>query len=120
LKNLVILDLSIVLVACAGGSRCSSSTSSSAVTTPFTNWPNTTVGTPVSLSVGRSSTLALDGTSAQGASDGAATLTLNSDNPFFTISASNSACSVTFSIANEVDGTYPVSGSGICSYAGGF
>jgi hypothetical protein len=58
------------------------------------------VGTPVSLSGGPSSTLALDGTSVQGASDGTATLTLNSSNNFSAISASNSSGSVSFSAAN--------------------
>jgi hypothetical protein len=58
------------------------------------------VGTPVSLSGGPSSTLALDGTSVQGASDGAATLTLNSSNNFSAISASNTAGSVSFSTIN--------------------
>lgn len=100
MKNLAILALPIALVACAGGSSSSSSTSSSAATTPFTSWSNTTVGTPVSLSGGPSSTLALDGTSVQGASDGAATLTLNSSNNFSAISASNAVSSVSFSTAN--------------------
>jgi hypothetical protein len=58
------------------------------------------VGTPVSLSSGPSSTLALDGTSVQSAADGAATLTLNSSNNFSAISASNSANSASFSAAN--------------------
>lgn len=100
MKNLAILALPIALVACAGGSSSSSSTSSSAATTPFTSWSNTTVGTPVSLSGGPSSTLALDGTSVQGASDGAATLTLNSSNNFSAINASNAASAVSFSTAN--------------------
>jgi len=100
LKNLALLVLPIALVACAGGSSSSSSTSSSAATTPFTSWSNTTVGTPVSLSSGPSSTLALDGTFVQGASDGAATLTLNSSSNFSAISASNSASSVSFSTAS--------------------
>jgi hypothetical protein len=100
LKNLAILVLPITLVACAGGSSSSGSTSSSAATTPFTIWSNTTVGTPVSLSSGPSSTLALDGTSVQSAADGAATLTLNSSNNFSAISASNSANSASFSAAN--------------------
>jgi hypothetical protein len=100
LKNLAILVLPIALVACAGGSSSSSSTSSSAATTPFTSWSNTTVGTPVSLSGGPSSTLAIDGNSIQGISDGAATLTLNSSNNFSAISASNSAGTVSFSSAN--------------------
>lgn len=103
LKNLVILVLPIALVACAGGSSSSSSTSPSAATTPFTSWSNTAVGTPVSLSSGPSSTLALDGASVQGASDGSATLTLNSSNNFSAISASNSASSVSFSTANGDD-----------------
>jgi len=100
LKNLSFLVLPIALVACAGGSSSSSSSSSSAATTPFTSWSNTAVGTPVTFSSGPSSTLAIDGTSAQGASDGAATLTLNSSNNFSTINASNSAGSVSFSTAN--------------------
>ena len=100
MKNLAILVLPITLVACAGGSSSSGSTSSSAATTPFTIWSNTTVGTPVSLSSGPSSTLALDGTSVQSAADGAATLTLNSSNNFSAISASNSANSASFSAAN--------------------
>jgi hypothetical protein len=54
----------------------------------------------VSFSGGPSSTLAVDGTSVQGASDGAATLTLNSSNNFSAISASNSGGSVSFSTAN--------------------
>jgi hypothetical protein len=58
------------------------------------------VGTPVSFSGGPSSTLAVDGTSVQGASDGAATLTLNSSNNFSAISASNSTGSVSFSTAS--------------------
>jgi hypothetical protein len=58
------------------------------------------VGTPVSFSGGPSSTLAVDGTSVQGAADGAATLTLNSSNNFSAISASNSGGSVSFSTAN--------------------
>jgi len=103
LKNLAILVLPIALVACAGGSSSSSSSSSSAATTPFTSWSNTTVGTPVSFSGGPSSTLAIDGTSVQGAADGAATLTLNSSNNFSAISASNSAGSVSFSTANGDD-----------------
>ena len=100
MKNLTILFLPIALVACAGGGSSSSSTSSSAATTPFTSWSNTTVGTPVSFSGGASSTLAVDGTSIQGASDGAATLTLNSSNNFSAISASNSTGSVSFSTTN--------------------
>ena len=100
MKNLAILVLPIALVACAGGSSSSSSSSSSAATTPFTSWSNTAVGTPVSFSSGPSSTLAIDGTSVQGDSDGAATLTLNSSNNFSAISASNSAGSVSFSSAN--------------------
>jgi hypothetical protein len=58
------------------------------------------VGTPVSFSGGPSSTLAVDGTSVQGAADAAATLTLNSSNNFSAISASNSTGSVSFSTAN--------------------
>jgi hypothetical protein len=54
----------------------------------------------VSFSGGPSSTLAIDGTSVQGSSDGAATMTLNSSNNFSAISASNSAGSVSFSTAN--------------------
>jgi len=100
LKNLITLVLPIALVACAGGGSSSSSTPSSAATTPFTSWSNTTVGTPVSFSGGPSSTLAVDGTSVQGASDGAATLTLNSSNNFSAISASNSTGSVSFSTTN--------------------
>jgi len=100
LKNLSFLVLPITLVACAGGSSSSSSSSSSAATTPFTSWSNTTVGTPVTFSGGPSSTLAVDGTSVQGAVDAAATLTLNSSNNFSAISASNSAGAVSFSTAN--------------------
>ena len=100
MKNLAILVLPTILVACAGGGSSSSSTSSSATTSPFTNWSTTVVGTPVSFSGGPSSTLALDGTSVQGAADGAATLTLNSSNNFSAISASNSSGSVSFSTAN--------------------
>ena len=90
----------ILLVACAGGGSSSSSTSSSAATSPFTSWSTTTIGTPVSFSGGPSSTLAVDGTSVQGASDGAATLTLNSSNNFSAISASNAASSISFSTAS--------------------
>ena len=97
MKNLAILVLPITLIACAGGSSSSSTSSSSAATTPFTSWSTTTVGTPVSFSGGPSSTLAVDGTSVQGAADGAATLTLNSSNNFSAISASNSGGSVSFS-----------------------
>ena len=100
MKNLAILVLPIALVACAGGSSSSSSTSSSAAITPFTSWSNVVVGTPVSFSGGASSSLALDGTSVQGASDGAATLTLNSSNNFSAISASTSGGSASFSTAN--------------------
>jgi hypothetical protein len=100
LKNLAILALPIALIACAGGGSSSSSTSSSAAITPFTSWSNTTVGTPVSFSGGASSTLAIDGTSTQGAADGAATLTLNSSNNFSAISASNTGGSVSFSTTN--------------------
>jgi hypothetical protein len=100
LKNLAILVLPITLVACAGGSSSSSSSTSSAATAPFTSWSNTTVGTPVSFSAGPSSTLAVDGTSVQGASDAAATLTLNSSNNFSAISASNSGGSASFNTAN--------------------
>lgn len=100
MKNLAILVLPIVLVACAGGGSSSSSTSPSASTTPFTSWSTTAVGTPVSLSGGLSSTLSVDGSSVQGASDAAATLTLNSSNNFSAISASNSSSSVSFSTAN--------------------
>ena len=100
MKNLAILVLPITLIACAGGSSSSSTSSSSAATTPFTSWSTTTVGTPVSFSGGPSSTLAVDGTSVQGAADGAATLTLNSSNNFSAISASNSGGSVSFSTAN--------------------
>lgn len=83
-----------------GGSSSSSSSSSSAATTPFTSWSTTTVGAPVSFSGGLSSTLAIDGTSVQSATDGAATLTLNSSNIFSAISASNSGGSISFSTAN--------------------
>ena len=100
MKNLAILVLPITLVACAGGSSSSSSSTSSAATTPFTSWSTTTVGTPVSFSAGPSSTLAVDGTSVQGASDAAATLTLNSSNNFSAISASNSGGSASFNTAN--------------------
>lgn len=100
MKNLAILALPIALVACAGGSSSSSSSSSSAATTPFTSWSNVVVGTPVSFSGGPSSTLAVDGTSVQGAADGAATLTLNSSNNFSAISASTSGGSASFSTAN--------------------
>lgn len=100
MKKLTILFLPVILVACAGGSTSSSTTSSSAATTPFTSWSSTTVGTPVSFSGGPSSTLAVDGTSVQGASDSAATLTLNTSNNFSAISASNSAGSVSFSTVN--------------------
>ncbi len=100
MKNLAILVLPITLIACAGGSSSSSTSSSSAATTPFTSWSTTTVGTPVSFSAGPSSTLAVDGTSVQGASDAAANLTLNSSNNFSAISASNSTGSVSFSTAN--------------------
>lgn len=99
LRIFLLFGISIFLVACAGGGS-SGSSSTSAATTPFTSWSNTAVGTPVSLSSGPSSTLALDGTSVQGASDGSSTLTLNSSNNFSTISASNSASSVSFSTAN--------------------
>ena len=100
MKNLAILVLPITLIACAGGSSSSSTSSSSAATTPFTSWSTTTVGTPVSFSGGPSSTLAVDGTSVQGAADAPATLTLNSSNNFSAISASNSTGSVSFSTAN--------------------
>jgi hypothetical protein len=101
IKKCLTLILPIALVACAGGGNSSSgSSSSSAATTPFTSWSNTTAGTPVSFSGGASSTLAVDGSSIQGAADGAATLTLNSSNNFSAISASNSSGSVSFSTAN--------------------
>jgi len=99
LKFFLLFGISIFLVACAGGGSSSSSSSPNA-TTPFTSWSNTTVGTPVSLSGGPSSTLGLDGTSVQSSSDGAATLTLNSSNNFSAISASNAAGSASFSTAN--------------------
>ena len=101
MKNLIILVLPIVLAACAGGSSSSSSTTtSSASTSPFTSWSTTTVGTPVSFSGGPSSTLAVDESFVQGASDATATLTLNSSNNFSAITASNAAGSVSFSTAN--------------------
>jgi len=101
LKKIILFVMPSFLLACAGGgSSSSSSSSSSAATTPFTSWSNTVVGTPVSFSGGPSSTLAVDGTSVQGAADGAATLTLNSSNNFSAISASNSTGSVSFSTAS--------------------
>lgn len=99
-KKILTFVLPLTIVACAGGGNSSTSSSSSASITPFTSWSNTVVGTPVSFSGGPSSTLAVDETSVQGASDGAATLTLNSSNNFSAISASNSAGSVLFSVAN--------------------
>jgi hypothetical protein len=74
--------------------------------------------------------LALDGTSFQGASDGAATLTLNSSNNFSAISASNSSGSVSFSTANgdtlqagfDGNATTPFTRNlvtGVVSYKGG-
>jgi len=99
-KKILIFVLPLTIVACAGGSSSSSSSNSSAATTPFTSWSNTVAGSPVTFSGGPSSTLASDGTSVQGASDGAATLTLNSSNNFSAIGASNSAGSVSFSTVN--------------------
>jgi hypothetical protein len=101
IKNSLTFAIPIIVVACAGGgSSSSNSSSSSVVTTPFTSWSTTTVGTAVSFSGSPSSTLAVDGTFVQGASDAAATLTLNVSNNFSAISSSNSASSVSFSTAN--------------------
>jgi hypothetical protein len=101
MRKSLTLMLPLAIAACAGGgSSSSSSSSSSAATTPFTSWSTTTVGVPVNLSGGPSSTLAVDGSSVQAAADGAATLTLNSSNNFSAISASNLGGSVSFSAAN--------------------
>jgi hypothetical protein len=98
LKKVLILVFPIMLIACTGGGSSTSSTSSPSIS-PFTSWSNVAVGAPVSFSGGSSSTLAIDGTSFQGESDGAATLILNSSNNFSVITASTTANSVTFSSA---------------------
>ena len=99
LKKLIILALPLGIAACAGSSS-SSSSSSSPATNPFSTWSSVSVGTPVNFSGGSTSTLAIDGTSVQNNSDGAATLTLGANNNFSAINASNSAGSASFSAAN--------------------
>ena len=100
MKKIIILALPGILMACAGSGGSSSTSSSSPSATPFNSWSNTVIGNPISFSAGLSSTLMTDETTSQGASDGAATLTLNSNNNFSAISASNSSSSVTFSTVN--------------------
>lgn len=101
LKKLIIMSFPMFLVACAGsGGSTSGSSSSSASPTPFAIWSSVIVGKPVNFSGGSSSTLAMDGTSVQGYSDGAATLTLNASNNFSAIAASNAVGSASFNSAN--------------------
>lgn len=100
MKKIAILVLPSILVACAGSGGSSSSSTTSTTASPFSNWSSTVVGSPVSFSGGASSTLAIDGTFSQAGADGAATLTLNSNNNFSVINASNSSGSVSFSAAN--------------------
>ena len=99
MKKITLVFLPILISACAGGS--SSSTSGSASTNAFTSWSATiSANTPVSFTGGSTSVMALDGSSVQTDSDGAATLALGGNGIFSSISATTPTSSVSFSAAN--------------------
>lgn len=101
MKRIVIVFIPILISACAGGGSSSSSSSGSASTNAFTSWSATiSANAPVSFTGGSTSTMALDGTSAQTDSNGTATLALGGNGNFSSISASTPTNSVSFSAAN--------------------
>jgi hypothetical protein len=100
MKKITLVFLPILISACAGGGS-SSSSGGSASTNAFTSWSATiSANTPASFTGGATSVVALDGSSVQTDSGGAATLALGGNGIFSSISASTPTSSASFSAAN--------------------